>query len=214
MFTSFTDKLSIELKKELPGFSAQKSMAPLGRKPPSEYMQEGLPPRKSAVLILIYPQEKTGLPETVLMLRPDNEGGNHAGQISFPGGGIDDSDADLEQTALREAEEEIGVERRTVSVLGPLTPLYIPVSNFMVHPFVGITSSRPQFTIHPQEVQELITCSLHELTLEKNKGVVTRYIKIRNAEMEVPCYKAGDKIIWGATAMILAELEEILSRIR
>ncbi|MBI4930110.1 MAG: CoA pyrophosphatase [Bacteroidetes bacterium] len=213
MFEEFVKKLSAEIKKDLPGFSAQKLMAPLGRTPPGEYLKENVVPKKSAVLILLYPDVRKFSPKTVLILRPENEGGNHAGQVSFPGGGYDDSDIDLSETALRETEEEIGVNRRSVSLLGALTPLYIPVSNYLVHPFVGICHIKPVFKIQPLEVEDLLECDAEEFLSPKNKSAILKHIKVKNKKMKVPCYHINGKIIWGATAMIIAELEEIIKRI-
>lgn len=214
MFEEFVKKLQDQLKTELPGFSAQKLMAPLGRKPPIEYLKKGIVPKKSAVLILLYPQTTPFSVKTVLIQRPENEGGAHAGQISFPGGAYDKSDPDLRETALREAEEEIGVNRGPITVIGELSPLYIPVSNFMVQPFVGITNKLPEFNIHTKEVTRLIEVSINDLLEEGNRKTIERFIKVLNAEMQVPCYDINGKIIWGATAMIIAEFAEIIRRIK
>lgn len=217
MFEDFAKKLSIELKRSLPGFSAQKSMAPLGRRPPLDYLYDSVAPKKSAVLILLYPQVQTVSRlevKTVLILRSDNERGNHGGQISFPGGGIDEGDRDLSETALREAEEEIGIDRHSVSVLGGLSPLYIPVSNYMVHPFIGICPPITQFTIDPLEVSAIVEVSLGDLLSDQNKGSVEKYIKIKDSKMNVPCYTISGQVIWGATAMIIAEFSEIIRRIK
>jgi 8-oxo-dGTP pyrophosphatase MutT (NUDIX family) len=212
MFQEFVKKLREELNKKLPGFSAQKLMAPLGRKPPLEYLQEGIVPKKSAVLILLYPSNASSI-KTVLILRSEGEGGNHAGQISFPGGSYDKSDSDLSVTALRETEEEIGIERTTVSILGELSPLYIPVSNFIVHPYIGVTDAQPRFNIHALEVQEVLEVEIDELLSDKNRSSIERFIKIKGSTIQVPCYDIKGKIIWGATAMIIAEFVEIIRRI-
>ena len=229
-FEKFAKNLFSELKHELPGFSAQKLMAPLGRKPPSYYLNEKIVPKKSAVLILIYPSspkeslrtrrgEKgkgvvwAEVAKTVLIERTDNEG-IHAGQISFPGGQADETDENLSATALREAEEEIGVNRKSISIIGVLTPLYIPVSNYMVHPFIGIANATPVFTSHTAEVKNIIEIEINEFISDKNKSSIRRHIKIINTEMEVPCYNIRGKIIWGATAMLISELSEIIRRIK
>ena len=213
MFNQFISDLVKELKNELPGFAAQKLMAPLGRKSPTDYLTKNVIPRKSAVLLLIYPDSELLFPKTILIVRPENEGGNHAGQIAFPGGGFDSLDSDLSQTALREAEEEIGINRKSVFLIGELTPLYIPISNYMVYPYVGFSKTKPKFKIHIQEVQDLLECNLKELFLKQNKGTVQRSIKTLNKEIEVPCYKINERIIWGATAMILSEFEQIIKRL-
>lgn len=213
MFEEFIKKLSDEFKRELPGISAQNLMAPFGKRPPSEY-NKGSVPKKSAVLLLLFPDSTNDSVKTVLILRPENEGGIHAGQISFPGGSYDESDGDLSQTALRETEEEIGIERKSISLIGALTPLYIPVSNYIVHPFVGISKTMPVFKIHLPEVKELLEVDAEELFSDRCKSTSEVYIKIRNARMEVPCYAINRKIIWGATAMIISELSEIIKRIK
>ena len=212
MFEKFVKKISEEIKGELPGFSAQKLMAPLGRRPPLDYLKEGITPKKSAVLILLYPQIEPFAVKTVLILRPENEGGNHAGQVSFPGGGFDESDKDLSETALREAEEEVGVDRNLVSLIGALTPLYIPVSNFMVHPFIGVMNSSPEFTLHPLEVSKVLEVDVNDFISDARKGSIDKFMKVLNAKMQVPCYNIEGETVWGATAMIISELEELLKR--
>ena len=213
MFQEFVKKLSEELKKELPGFSAQKQMAPLGRKPPSDYLGK-ITPKKSAVLMLLFPGTNHRIVKTVFILRPDTEGGSHVGQVALPGGGLDTSDKDLSETALREAEEEIGVDRNSVSLLGGLTPLYIPVSNYMVHPFIGVSNKVPEFKMHPIEVRGLLEADLAELFSEKNKKEVEKFIKVKNRMLQVPCYEIKGEVIWGATAMILSEFSEIIKRMK
>ena len=212
-FEKFIKKLSAEIKLKLPGFLAQRLMAPLGRKPVTDYINEKAPPKKSAVLILIYPDKKNFSPKIVLILRPE-ESRTHSNQISFPGGGLDERDKDLSETALRETEEEIGVDRKLISIIGELTPLYIPVSNYVVYPYVGFCNTALIFTVHPIEVKDIIEIGISELIATKNKTTAKRHIKIRNVEMEVPCYDHNGKIIWGATAMIISELAEIIRRIK
>lgn len=212
MFEEFIRKLRVEISKELPGGSVQKLMAPLGRRPLTDYMKGGISPKMSAVLILVYPGNAPFEAKTVFIIRSENEAENHAGQVAFPGGGFDRTDHDLSVTALREAEEEIGVERNTVTLLGALTPLYIPVSNYMVHPFVGAVKNIPGFRLHPLEVKAILEVNIRELVLEKNKGAVDKYLRVKNTTMKVPCYNIRGEIIWGATAMIVSEFEAIIKR--
>ena len=211
-FEKFIKKLAREINQELPGFSAQRLMAPLGRKKVTDYINKKNLPKKSAILILIYPEENTYSPKTVLILRPD-ESRTHSNQISFPGGGFDEKDEELSMTALRETEEEIGVGRKSISLIGELTSIYIPVSNYIVYPFIGICNTKPIFSINATEVKDLIEIEIKELLNVKNKTTTLRHIKIRNENMEVPCYAVDGKIIWGATAMIISELVEIIRKI-
>lgn len=208
----FFDKISTALKQDLPGFKAQSKMAPLGRRPPLEYLQEGVTPLESAVLILIY-EDLEGHLNTILIQRPSNERGVHAGQISFSGGGRHSSDFKLEDTALREAWEEVGVDPNKVMILGGLTPLYIPVSNYIVHPFVGALHTKPDFMPAPEEVEEILEWRIMELFREDRKSEVEKFLKVKGQASNVPCYKMNGKIVWGATAMILSELEDVMNRI-
>lgn len=208
MYKEFIIKLKIALKKNLPGTEAQKLMAPLGRSPLGDFVQEAHT-KNSAVLLLLYPN-KLAFPTTVLIIRQNNEPSNHSGQISLPGGGYDTVDQDLSETALRETGEEIGVSKKSITLLGQLSPLYIPISNYLVYPYIGYCDAHPIFHIQPKEVEELLECTLEELFSPSHKGFELRDIKIQNTTMKVPCYKIRDKIIWGATAMILSEFEQIL----
>lgn len=213
MLNNFILKLSGEIRKDLPGFLAQRRMAPLGENNYTSYFRFSHSPKISAVLILFYPDLKTQTLKTVLIERAKNSRGYHSGQISFPGGRYIDSDNCYSVTALREAEEEIGVKRNSVFLIGELTTLYIPVTNFLVHPFLGFCKNTPQFSKDVYEVEEILEVEINEFMLNSNKRFVQRYVRLMKKKIEVPCYKIGEKIIWGATAMIISELEEIVKKI-
>ena len=213
-FEQFATKLTFELKKELPGFSAQNRMDPIGRKTANEYLNVNSSPKKSAVMILLYPEIHTLSIQVVLIVRSENEKGNHSGQISFPGGGFDEMDLDLSATALRETEEEIGVDRRAIKIIGELSSLYIPVSNYLVHPFVGICNHKPVFQKNILEVDDLLEVEINEFLLVRNKASSDIFLKLMKRTMNVPCYNIRGKIIWGATAMIISEFSEVIRRIK
>jgi hypothetical protein len=120
----------------------------------------------------------------------------------------------LSATALRETEEEIGVDRRTIKIIGALSSLYIPVSNYIVYPFVGICNHKPVFQKNILEVDDLLEVEIKELLLEKNKTSSDIFLKLMNRTMNVPCYNIRGKIIWGATAMIISEFTEVIRRIK
>ena len=209
MFEEFINRIAQQLKEKLPGEEAQHKMSPKGRKTTSHYLSTNPNPKRSAVLILIYQHQSN--PHIVFILRPSYEG-THSGQVAFPGGKVEEGDTSLQDAALRETEEEIGVNRNTVKLLGALTPLYIPVSNFLVHPFVGSVSAKPRFAPDPNEVEQIIEVSLSEITddrLVKNKTIL---IKSVNLEIETPYFDLGGHTVWGATAMILSELKEVLRK--
>lgn len=208
-FARFVVLLEQRLQKPLPGISAQLKMSSIARLQKLMRFSSHDDARQSSVLILLYPLEgKTGL---VLMLRPEY-GGIHSGQISLPGGKHEETDESLIYTALREAQEEIGIDPTQVQILGQLTEIYIPPSNFMVTPIVGHLASQPRFTADPKEVAKIIEIRLDDLLDEKNRQMKKMKLSL-GFSLKVPSYYINDNIIWGATAMILSELKEIVSEI-
>jgi 8-oxo-dGTP pyrophosphatase MutT (NUDIX family) len=199
--------LKHRLQKPLPGRAAQERM--MGRVLPHPIIVPENA-RPSAVLCLLFPVDNE-LQMLLMKRREDNTA--HSGQVSFPGGSYEPTDADFKATALREAQEEVGIVSSEVNILGALTPLYIPVSNFNVYPFVGYSSQRPQYNLSHNEVSYTIEVPLSSLLHPARKtvaDVVSPVIPdvIRN----VQAYKLDDgTIIWGATAMMISELEIILA---
>lgn len=171
MFRSFVQRLESRLSKELPGEEAQFSMAPIARKRIAEVSKEKYNPKQSAVLILLFPEGESI--HTVLIQRPEYEG-VHSGQVAFPGGKFEESDLELQHTALREAKEEVGIHPPDIQIIGSLTELYITPSNFLVKPFIGILNSKPNFMKDEREVQKLfrLICLalMIKIELEKNQS--------------------------------------------
>jgi len=133
---------------------------------------------------------------------------HHSGQISLPGGGWEKGDASLQETALREAQEEIGIATGPLEVLGPLTPLYVPPSHNVVHPFVAYTPQQPTFHPDPKEVAELLEVPL-SLLLEPATRREEDWMW-RDLPLHVPFYAVGEHKVWGATAIVLAEFLALL----
>jgi 8-oxo-dGTP pyrophosphatase MutT (NUDIX family) len=206
MLQDIISRIRTGFTRPLPGRSAQERMT--GRVIP---MPESLPEnvRDSAVLQLIYPVD--GVPHMLFMRRTE-DGRAHSGQISFPGGRWEAQDENFMQTALREAAEEVGLQPGSVEVLGAMTPLYIPVSYFMVHPFVAWADARPDYRPNADEVSELIELPFDYLLDPANKiRTQVRPSSMPDLVLDVPAYKIPDgSIIWGATAMMLAELEALM----
>lgn len=199
-------KLTARLSEPLPGLETQLRMTSNVRI--RELMNfntpEGATP--SSVLLLLYPGEEEI--STVFIRRPEYDG-IHSGQISLPGGKAEDYDDSPEQTAIREAHEEIGVDPAEVMVIGKLTDLYIPPSNFLVSPFVGYSTSRPVFKIDPVEVERTLEIRLSELLSQENIKE-ERFVVRDLFEITAPAYVIRENVIWGATAMIIAEFCEVL----
>lgn len=192
------------LSGNLPGEEAQLKMSP-DHRGESVGSEEPVP---AAVLVLIYPLE--GMTGLVFMKRNTYEG-HHSGQVSFPGGAWEHGDESLVATAIRETREEIGVEG-SIEVLGQLTPLHIPVSNYLVTPYVGMTVKRPLFKPDPSEVQYVIEARVEDLM--DPACCRSEQWELNGRDIKVPFYLVGNEIIWGATAMMLSEFLQLASRLQ
>jgi 8-oxo-dGTP pyrophosphatase MutT (NUDIX family) len=205
---NFADLLKNEILKGLPGTEVQWHMSSSDRILKNFPRSPGEDAKIAAVLILLYPAY--GSIYTVFMQRPDYNG-VHSGQISFPGGKKEPSDETIIQTALREANEETGVNPARISVIGTLSPLFIPVSNIIVTPVVGWTNKKPVFRHQPEEVVFLIEADIK--TLIDPTIVKTKPFEIRGEMIDIKYFDYKGNVIWGATAMILHELLTIISKI-
>ena len=162
-----------------------------------------------AALLLVYPHDDTL--HIALTVRGSGLR-NHTGQVSLPGGRVDQGET-FEVAALREATEEIGVDPNAVEVLGRLTPLHIPVSGFLLHPIVGYTSMRPAIQRAEWEVARIIESPVNRLsdpTVVKRE-IRTRVVKGQSIDVDVPYFDIDGEKVWGATAMVLAEFCAILT---
>lgn len=196
---------------ELPGEVSQIKMSPPYR---LELMERNRLLMKSAkqaaVLALFYPDDyyETHL---ILILRKTYKG-VHSAQVGFPGGKVEDQDHNLQMTALRETEEEIGVPVNQIQVLQQMTPMYIPPSNFTVHPFFGVSQSTPKFIKQDDEVEGLIEVPLPHFL--DDASVISTSVKTSyKIDVQVPAFKLNDHIVWGATAMMLSEVKDLLKKV-
>ena len=194
--------------KNLPGQLAQERMAGRVVGSPSTIPSNA---KLSAVMILLFKKDLVW--HYCLIKRAENKGA-HSGQFAFPGGSVDESDASLIHTAIRETKEEIGVPIKEEQIIGALTPLYIPVSNYLVHPFLAYCDAPSQYELQIEEVAFVKELELAHLLNPLNKTKTSIHLRdAPHTQIDVPAYKISDtEVIWGATAMILAEFEVILSR--
>jgi len=192
------------LKLDLPGIKAHQKMLPEGRSLTIPQEKIGKV-KESAVLVFLFSKNDNLF---FCLTRRNSKMKHHPGQISFPGGRREENESTNMETALRELEEEIGVDKTKVLIIGELSELYIPVSNFLIHPVVGYLDHEPNFRIDPLEVEELIIISTQSFLDEKNSSMTD--IDTTNGKINVSCYKIDELIIWGATAMIIAEFTEML----
>lgn len=205
-FNHFTDKVDTFKLKELGGQKAQFKLVPKIRLEFSNEKIKSSNPTKAAVLALFYPDEQNQT--RFLLTQRASYKGTHSAQISFPGGKTNQSDLNLKNTALRETNEEIGIAENAVKIIRELTTTYIPPSNFIVSPFLGILEQTPIFKTN-YEVASTIEVLLDDLLNDQNissKIMSTSYMK----DIEVPCFKLNDYVVWGATAMILSEIKDLI----
>lgn len=197
-------------KEKLLAADAHLKMAPLERiSSLSEENYYDKNPRKAAVMMLFYPKNKQT--HLVLIVR-NTYPGIHSSQIAFPGGKVELEDVSLAHTALRETHEEIGVHPEKITVIKAFSEIYIPPSNFLVAPFLGISHSELTFIEQEDEVAGIIELPIAEFLNEDNivmKRMNTSYA----TDIEVPAFKIKEHYVWGATAMMMSELKEVLKRV-
>ncbi len=191
----------------LPGEESHMEMAPLERLLELKRLaNKAKSAKKAGVLMLFYPSERSET-KFVLILRKTYKG-VHSAQIGFPGGKFEQVDTSFEDTALRETEEEVGVPSHTISVVRKLTEVFIPPSNYIVQPYLGLTELKPVFVPQETEVEDIIEVPLAEFMDDGvliQKNLSTSYAK----NINVPAFKLQNHIVWGATAMMLNEVRQL-----
>ncbi|HLW63132.1 MAG TPA: CoA pyrophosphatase [Flavobacterium sp.] len=204
LFEQLLNRLNALIAQPLFALDAHLKMAPLER---VQYLQNYdysvHNPKSSAVLSLFYPKNDQAY---LLLIVRSSYPGVHSSQIAFPGGKRESGDIDLKHTALRETNEEVGVKMSEINIVKQWSNIYIPPSNFIVSPFMGITEHTPNFILQAEEVSaviELPVCNLLDDRLIQNIKMSTSYAK----NIVVPAFVVEEHIIWGATAMILNEIK-------
>jgi 8-oxo-dGTP pyrophosphatase MutT (NUDIX family) len=206
-FSKYTSKIA---KETLPFIQAHAKMAPFERLDILKNTNLAYNnSKKAAVMMLFYPK---GNETHLVLIKRNSYPGVHSSQIAFPGGKVEHHDLDLIQTALRETHEEIGIHPSKIEIIKPFSEVYIPPSNFLVHPYMGISYQELDFNLQPEEVAGIIELPVSQFLDDKNiiiKKMDTSYAK----SIEVPCFKVDEHYIWGATAMMMSELKEVLKKV-
>lgn len=209
-FSEFLKYIPKIEKEKLLSVEAHMKMAPLERVSSlstKDYLDKD--PKKAAVMMLLYPKNN----ETHLALIVRNSyPGIHASQIAFPGGKVEPTDIDLQFTALRETHEEIGVAPEAVQIIKPFSELYIPPSNFLVSPFLGIVDDDVTFVPSPYEVKRVLELPLRELLDDR---IITKVVMSTSYadNISVPVFNVDKYVVWGATAMMMSELKETIRKV-
>ena len=167
-------------------------------------------PKKAAVLALFYPNEFQ-LVHLLLILRKTYKG-VHSNQIAFPGGKVEDEDIDLKATAIRETYEEVGVPAKKVKIIKALSEVYIPPSNFEVQPYLGLYKEPISFVLQHSEVEATVEVPLTDLMDDARifyQSLSTSYAR----NVKVPAFEFNGRTVWGATAMMLSEIKDLLKQI-
>ena len=209
-FNDFLDAVPKITNLKLPGEIAHFKMVPPSRK---EAMKDEIDKldavRMAAVMLLIYPKGKEA---HIALIKRANYKGVHASQIAFPGGKVERFDNSLQSAALRETEEEIGVLAKDLTVVCPFSDIYIPPSNFRVYPFLGFCRHTPVFIPDVREVAAMVEYPIAAL-LDDNLIIVNTMATSYSQLIDVPAFKYGESVIWGATAMMLSELKDVLKSV-
>ena len=208
IFDEFIAQIEQTAYKLLPGsISHNKIMNPIIRQLLYKDYNNGKPPRESAVLALLYPDVHNNV-KMVFILRKTYDG-HHSGQIAFPGGKKEDFDSGLLDTALREAQEEIGINPEQVKFVKQLTKLHIPVSNFDVQAYLAYTPQTPSFVKDPAEVEDILELSFEAILNNKLVSIQRVY---NDKPYELNAFDFDGLKIWGATAMILSEIVDLFKK--
>lgn len=203
------EKIKNRLKQKLPGEKAHLNMSPRSHNVPLRKFKASSDAKQSSVMVLLK-YEKPDELIIPLTLRSDKLS-SHSRQISFPGGMAEQGETPLE-TAYRETEEEIGINAEKIEYIGNLSNLYVPPTNFIIHPIVGWLKNDTEFQINPDEVAEIIHVPFHKI--QNSNSVKYKKSNINGLEMDIPYWEVHSEVpLWGATAMILSELISVIDEI-
>ncbi len=203
----FISRLVFMIENELPGEVAHHPLSPLHRPVTSEILKNLTEYKASAVAIILFENQDD---HHFILIQRTEYNGKHSGQISFPGGKKEESDTSFEHTARRESFEEIGIDLGDATLLGKLSPVYIPVSGFLVEPFVFHYPYTPKFQLQDREVASIFSVPIKELLQETVISTMNISSENKLVMKNVPCFNLQEKQVWGATALMINELREVI----
>ncbi len=198
------EEVRIAIKSSLPGIEAHLKMIPFDRELIVPDINKTKFLDSAVIMLLFYHLNKLHF----CLIKRSMKLKYHPGQISFPGGKIEKGESDYTVTALREANEEIGLNPKDVEIIGYMSNVYIPVSNFMIHPVLAYSEYKPILKANESEVDEIISLPIYEFFNPVN--ITEEILKTGNSTIKTPCYKINSHIIWGATAMLISEFCELI----
>lgn len=206
-FDLFRDRMIGRISGTAPLYDQEQSMSPFKANDRIALLNDNPNPRLGAVMMLVF--NKDGKAHFSLIKRPVYDG-VHSGQIAFPGGSKDDADKSMEETALRELYEEVGIKANEVEIIGQIEKVYIPPSKFLVTPFVGVLDGSPSFAKDDFEVEEIIEVPMSLLFDESivKQGHVN--VGKDNFKLKVPYFDIFGHMVWGATAIMLSDFKAIM----
>ena len=205
-FQRFITQLKITINKDLPGEESHQKMRVIYDQS-IELPFSKINSTQAAVLILLYLADN----EIYFFLtKRTDELKHHKGQISLPGG-TQEGNEKLIDTALRETQEEIGINKNSISIIGTMTPLFVPITGFMIYPFIGYSLNKLDPKLDPVEVEEIFSVNISDLLNKENRTIEQR--NIRGYDVQVPYFKLNDYKVWGATSMILSEFRDLIKSI-
>jgi 8-oxo-dGTP pyrophosphatase MutT (NUDIX family) len=209
-FVDFKNSISKLTKVALPATDAHLKMAPLERiNFLKSFKHLESKPKEAAVLIMVYPDNEDAY---IALIVRNSYPGVHSSQISFPGGKVETTDKNHEETALRETYEEVGVHPTEVEIIRAMSEIYIPPSNFTVSPYLGFCDYKPNFIPNPEEVKRMLEFPIDKL-LDENTIVQTKMTTSYANNIDVPAFQLEKYVVWGATAMMLSELKDLLKEV-
>ena len=208
-YTAELELIKEQLSKEKPGIASHMKVASVDPDRFSQYYMPSADAHDAAVLLLIVPRDDSW--RVIFIMRASHKDDRHSGQISFPGGRKETTDPSLLDCALRETEEEIGIKKEQITILGELSPLYVFASNHMVYSYVGVIEDSTKFTPN-EEVAELLIGDVDDIIAQ---GILSTTVTTHGTTLKnVPYYNLQGHVLWGATAMIFTEFLDVLDKIK